>query len=234
MGEGRPEPIEAEIRRDRAMFQSLANHDLQGPLRTLRGFVELAAEEHPSALLDEAATLAARLQGLVRAALGFARMLDHPVQLRPLDLGAAVRDALARAAVELHTRGAVVDVAPDLPPVRADAALLAHALDALVDNAARYTRPEQPPRIRIDAHADGPTVRLRITDAGPGLAPADRVRAFDPLVRLNGEPGHGLGLAIVRRAAALHGGDCGLEDAPDGVGLRAWITLPAARSPDGP
>jgi signal transduction histidine kinase len=104
---------------------------------------------------------------------------------------------------------------------------LKRALTNLVDNALHYgTRVD----LRLDATPG--TVTIAIDDNGPGIAPEDRARALEPFVRLDAARGRdtqgfGLGLAIVQRAVAAHGGDFALETSPAG-GLSARVTLPRA------
>ena len=85
------------------------------------------------------------------------------------------------------------------------------------------------------AGADG-TLVLTVDDDGPGIPAADRARVFEPFQRLDSSRdrqtgGFGLGLAIVRRVALVHGGDVRLEDSPLG-GARFVMTLPAREEPD--
>ncbi|WP_241341853.1 ATP-binding protein, partial [Burkholderia cenocepacia] len=77
---------------------------------------------------------------------------------------------------------------------------------------------------------------LSVDDDGPGIPAAERARVFEPFQRLDSSRdrqtgGFGLGLAIVRRVAQVHGGDVRLEDSPLG-GARFVITLPARALPD--
>jgi len=110
-------------------------------------------------------------------------------------------------------------------PVRRVA--LKRALTNLVDNALHYGKRVD---IRLDATDDA--VTIAVEDDGPGIAPADRARALEPFVRLDpargrDTQGFGLGLAIVQRAVALHGGSFVLDASASG-GLSARIVVPRA------
>ena len=102
---------------------------------------------------------------------------------------------------------------------------LKRALTNLVDNALHHgTRVD----LRLDTTPEA--ITIAVDDDGPGIAAEDRARALEPFVRLDpargrDTQGFGLGLAIVQRAVAAHGGTLTLETAPGG-GLRARITLP--------
>jgi signal transduction histidine kinase len=114
--------------------------------------------------------------------------------------------------------------------------VLGHAIDLerllrnLLDNAVRHS-PEGG-RVRVEARSEGGTVHLSVLDDGPGVAPEERERVFEPFFRAASErtrdDGSGLGLAIVREIARVHGGDVSVEAGPDGRGARFRASLPAA------
>ncbi|MGW8190287.1 sensor histidine kinase [Sphingomonas hankookensis] len=134
-------------------------------------------------------------------------------------------EALVGVVRALH-RGGGVAVEADIAnvSVAVDAADLDELAGNLIDNAARHARS----LVRVKAVRDGATVRLSVSDDGPGIPAADRVRATDPGVRLDERgDGHGFGLAIVRDLAALYGGRLTLGEA-DGGGLVAAVTLPVS------
>jgi two-component system, OmpR family, sensor kinase len=97
----------------------------------------------------------------------------------------------------------------------------------LVDNAIRYT-PEGG-RVDITVRRESGSVTLQIDDTGPGIAPEERKRVFDPFYRVlgNGEIGSGLGLAITATVAANIGATIELDDVcPARKGLRARVQIP--------
>src|SRR5262249_18782892 len=112
--------------------------------------------------------------------------------------------------------------------VLGDRASLERVVRNLLDNADRHART----RVAIGvAQLDGHVV-LAVEDDGPGIDPADRERALERFVRLDGARdrrtgGAGLGLSIVRDVTAAHGGSVELADSALG-GLRVRIALPAA------
>jgi nitrogen fixation/metabolism regulation signal transduction histidine kinase len=114
-----------------------------------------------------------------------------------------------------------------LPPVRLDVEQIRRVVINLVDNAVEAlggasagARPDgQPPTIVVDTCADpaNSIVRLRVSDNGPGISPADRDKLFMPYYSTK-RRGSGLGLAIVRRIVAEHGGSIEASDnAPHGT-----------------
>lgn len=117
--------------------------------------------------------------------------------------------------------------------VRAEGTALAVMLRNLLGNAIRHTPAGG--RIDIDLYRDGDTAVVCVTDSGPGIAPADLERVFEPFFRgsLSSHEGTGLGLSIVHRIVDGFGGAIVLENkaASDGGGLRATVAMPAATAP---
>ncbi len=97
----------------------------------------------------------------------------------------------------------------------------------LLSNAIRFSPPGGTIAIALGAHEG--RVRIDIRDAGPGVAPADRDRVFEPFYRGERQPqdaarGTGIGLSIVQEYIAAHGGRVALLD--DGPGAHFRIELP--------
>jgi signal transduction histidine kinase len=113
--------------------------------------------------------------------------------------------------------------------VRGDALLLREMLSNLVDNALRYMPDGGSVTVSLTTQ-DGKGYTLAVTDTGPGIAPGERERVFEPFYRGADAvaPGTGLGLAIVRTIAAAHNAVVLLSDGPHGVGLRVAVEFPAA------
>jgi signal transduction histidine kinase len=89
--------------------------------------------------------------------------------------------------------------------------------------------------VRVNASPSSSAVVITVADSGPGVAPADRPRVFEPFWRgadqqASGAPGAGLGLAIARQIARAHGGDIDLDESTTG-GALFRITLPQSRLP---
>ena len=103
---------------------------------------------------------------------------------------------------------------------------MARAVTNLVRNAAKHASR----RVRVGYDTTGQDCRIHVDDDGPGIAAADRERIFEPFVRLDTSRsrdtgGYGLGLAIVRRVAAWHGGGVSVESSVLG-GARFTISWP--------
>ena len=212
-------------------FVGDASHELRSPLATIISALEVA-QAHPELLNDELAqhTLmpeAQRMRSLIDDLLLLARADERGWNLRCADVDL---DDLAVTEVErlrLQTRCAVVAA---IQPVRVsgDPAALARVLRNLLDNAARHAASV----IEVQVHRDGADAVLVISDDGPGVPVADRLRVFDRFVRLDegrsrDVGGTGLGLAIVSEIVSAHRGRVFIEDRPGG-GTRAVVQLSAA------
>jgi two-component system sensor histidine kinase KdpD len=121
-----------------------------------------------------------------------------------------------------------------LPLILVEASLIVQILGNLLENAAKYTPPGT--TITISADAQDRNVLVTVADDGPGLPPGDPDRLFEKFQRGHSESnivGVGLGLAICRAAARLHGGDIRAMNNPGG-GARFEITLPVETQVDVP
>jgi signal transduction histidine kinase len=104
---------------------------------------------------------------------------------------------------------------------------LGQALGNLLSNAIKYTPPGA--TVSVDAGVDGEMFWIQVGDTGPGIAPEEQARIFDPFYR--SQPGQrfpqgmGLGLSIARDVVVAHGGRLELDSAP-GLGSRFTVYLP--------
>jgi two-component system sensor histidine kinase QseC len=210
-----------------------AAHELRTPLAAIRAQAQVALREPDAAAqrralesviagCDRASRLADQLLALARAdAAGAADRTD-------VDLRALTCEVLAETAPDAIARGLEPELADGLPvPASADAALWRVLVRNLVDNASRYAQAGG--RVQVTVRREGTRAVLEVADAGPGLAPELRGRVGQRFVRGSGTgaPGSGLGLSIVARIAALHGGRVEFLPGIDGAGLCVRVTIDA-------
>jgi signal transduction histidine kinase len=227
-------------------FVADAAHELRSPLTALKLQLELLRRAGDDGARDAAgAAIGAgieRANRLVEQMLALARSEGGatPMVMERVDLAEVARQAIADTVAFAASRGIEFELAAETPAaVRGDALSLGLLVRNLVDNAARYapagTRVDVSVRAEGiagtvgDAGRDAAAVVLRVDDAGPGIAEADRQRVFDRFYRHgdSGETGSGLGLAIVQNVASIHRATIALDRSPAG-GLRVVVWFPAA------
>ncbi|QDU86133.1 Signal-transduction histidine kinase senX3 [Planctomycetes bacterium Pla163] len=226
-----------EDARTRLLISSLA-HELRAPIQNLvlEGQVALM-HDHTGAeyreLVENQIGLGRELADAVDNLVALCRNED-PTDAGPrehFDLGDELDVRRERWERSAARRGGSLAVTKrgDLRIVGDREAAL-RALRNLVANAVEWTAPGTPVEIELDGRQDA--IEVRVHDRGPGIADADRERAFEPFVRLDGEsdrrPGYGLGLSIVRRGAQRFGGEARLEPRAGG-GTTAVLRLPRSQ-----
>jgi two-component system sensor histidine kinase KdpD len=216
----------------RAALLSAVSHDLRTPLAAIKASVtsllQQDVEWEPQARHEFLATIdeeTDRLNTLVGNLLDMSRLQAGALEISPTPVG--LEEVLPAALRSLGAAGNSVDldVADSLPRVLADPGLLERALANLIQNAVRFSPVGSPTRVSAGA-IDG-VVDVRVTDRGPGVAPADRERLFTPFQRLGDSAqaeGVGLGLAVAKGFVEAMGGEIEVEDTPGG-GLTLVVRL---------
>jgi signal transduction histidine kinase len=204
---------------ERSRALAAVSHDLRTPLTRLRFRAELVENE---TLRDQFNADIDLMQVMVEGTLDYLRGLRENAPLQSIDVAALLTSLVAdEQALGRPVTMAEVDAAPY--PGRLSA--LKRAIANLIDNAVKYGR-----EARLSVIDDRAELQLLVEDRGSGIAEADLDRVVEPYVRLDASRSHetggvGLGLAIARDTARLHGGDLRLENRPGG-GLRATLVLP--------
>ncbi|HET6408123.1 MAG TPA: DUF4118 domain-containing protein, partial [Chthoniobacteraceae bacterium] len=214
---------EARVVRDSEKLQKTlldsVSHELKTPLAAIH-----AALEQPAPNLEEIRTATHRLRRVVDELLDVARIEGGLVQPQSewCELSELIADARTRA--DLSESTFTITPFEDLP-IYVDAALVTHALAILLRNAATHGASSEPPNISI--LRDGNNVVVSVADRGPGLPHGDEERVFARFYRTDdARPGGlGLGLAIARRLAEVHGGTLTAENRP-ARGARFSMRLP--------
>ncbi|MBJ9897825.1 ATP-binding protein [Burkholderia cenocepacia] len=234
--------IEASIKQQREMMHGIS-HELKTPLARLEFGLALLADPDETGRMRERRDALRRdvreLDELVTELLTIGRLEQGASELAPMEVvvDALIDSVAGNVADDIADRGIALDVSTlDAPATHVcDPKLVARALLNLIRNGARYASR----KVLLAATRDrSGALVLSVDDDGPGIPAAERARVFEPFQRLDssrdrqtGGFGLGLGLAIVRRVAQVHGGDVRLEDSPLG-GARFVITLPARALPD--
>ncbi len=229
---------------DRLRREMVANvsHDLRTPLTHLQGYIEtvlLKEESLEPAERREYLAIALRhgerLGRLVTDLFELAKLdaLDEPVERERLPVGELVQDVAQKFSLNARDRGVSLNAGLEggQTMIMADVGLMECALENVLDNALRYTPDGGSIDIRLVVAEQ--RLRIEIRDTGPGIGPDDVPQVFDRFFRAHrpsgadDDRGAGLGLAIAKRAAELHGGSLCCESQV-GAGTTFRFELPAA------
>jgi signal transduction histidine kinase len=223
---------ERALARLRSDFVAGVSHELRTPLTQIRMFVEtlrldrIRSDEERRRSLAIIDREARRLSELVENVLQFSRGERGVLRIvaRPADVGAIVLNAVEgfAATVTIETNidaDAVANVDEDA---------IRQIVLNLLDNAVKYGPEGQ--TIRVSVQRDDAHVRIAVEDEGPGIPPRQRKRIWRRYVRLSRErdraiAGAGIGLALVRELAALHGGRAWCE--AGAIGAKFIVEIPA-------
>jgi light-regulated signal transduction histidine kinase (bacteriophytochrome) len=222
----------AESRREIESLTYTIAHDLRAPLRTIEGFARALSEDSGEGLgedgrrylqhvLEASNRMSVMLEGLLSLARIY-RAEFHPV---PIELAGVARGIVDRLRAAEPARAVDVVVADNLA-AEADSALLSAALEALLQNAWKFTRGREPARIEVGAQPATPPVYF-VRDNGVGFDMRYASKLFNPFQRLHSErefEGAGIGLATAQRIVGRHGGRIWVEAAPD-AGATFYFTL---------
>lgn len=205
-------------------------HELRTPLVRLRYRLAMSDGLAPEEL-ERLNHDVSQLEGLIDELLTFAR-LDRPqvsLNLAALDLPRWLQEKLAEIRLMHPEREIAQDIVATGDFGHIDARLIERVLDNLVNNALRYSQRE----IGVRLGMDGRWGFIQVDDDGPGIPPDQRLRVFEPFVRLDpsrdrSTGGCGLGLAIVRSIALAHEGQVSVDASPLG-GARFLYRWPINR-----
>jgi signal transduction histidine kinase len=210
-------------------FASDAAHELRTPLAVLRlQIAELAPGPVADRLDEELANLATLVNQLLRFAQAEEAMAS---ERHPVDVVAAARKVCEDFAPVAVARNQLLEFdGPERAIISGHPALVDVAIRNIVDNAIRLSPPRVAVTVTVDASGD-----VIVEDRGPGVPDAAKERIFDRLWHTDrpGPGGTGLGLALVRRIAELHGGDVRVEDRAGG-GARFVLRLARASATTDP
>lgn len=226
-----------EVDRLKSEFLNIAAHELRTPLSVILGYAMMLRNELEGPLQEYSAAM-------MDSALQLTRLVDDMTNLRYLEAGGVVlnlqpldlREFLPREVERFRQvnqdkgHELSVEVAADLPLVRADGEKIGLVLGNLLSNAAKFTPKEGRIRISAQAHSDG--VIVAVQDSGCGIPAEEWEHIFEPFYQVGDSlrrkhGGMGLGLSIARELVSLHGGKLWVESQVE-AGSTFFFTLPRA------
>jgi signal transduction histidine kinase len=230
------------ISREHYEFLASLIHELRNPVSAISTALQLMRDvPGGNAVGRERAVIERQIANLVRVlddVRDMTRLARGRFELsrEPSDLVSIAKRALESVQTQVERRGhtLAVDLTPEMVPVEADVARIAQVIATLVANAAKYTPTGGKLALSVLREADAGVVR--VSDSGVGIAPDLLPHVFDlapigshPADRSHG--GLGLGLALARRIADLHGGSLQAESAGRDRGSVFILRLPLAAVP---
>ncbi|HVY91780.1 MAG TPA: ATP-binding protein [Bryobacteraceae bacterium] len=221
---------------DLSQFAHSASHDLQEPLRSISIYSELLRrnlgenlEPEPAKYLDYLMKGAVRMEALIRDLLAWTAASGTSGQTSgAADANEAFETALLNLKTAMQDHSAQV-TRGNLPAVPILPVQLSQVFQNLIGNAIKYRRPEELPRIHVDAELDGSMWRFSVSDNGIGIDEKYTRQIFGVFKRLHtteAYSGTGMGLAICQKFVERAGGRIWVESEP-GRGSTFYFTLPA-------
>lgn len=209
------------------------SHELEGPLSAVDAGLQ-RLESHQGdvdpgldADVRRAHEAVSRLRQMLSSLEELARIGHLPETLETVELGEVAEAAVALCRDRVPEREVRVELAR-LPEVFGDRIRLLQLFRILVENAFSYMGDQPHPRLDIWAESTRAIHRIFVRDNGVGIDPADLERVFDVFRRLDPRgPGTGVGLALARRIAEMHGGRIRAESEGAGFGSTFVLELPA-------
>ena len=219
-------------------FTYSVSHDLKASLRHVNAYVQIIQEDlgqqasadivaHLNVISYAARTMGQQVDGLT----ALSRLSRVALQVGSVDLAKLVPDVMALLAPSFTERRLEWHVAPDIPPLQADATLMREVLTHLLSNAIKFTAARPVATVDITWQVTGNRLCIvTVTDNGAGFNPQYTPKLFHAFQRLHGArefEGLGMGLALTRKTIERQGGTVSAQGEV-GVGCSVSFTLPLA------
>jgi signal transduction histidine kinase len=221
-------------------FAHVVSHDIKNPINAVLLTSDLLLQREGASLsergradLETIARLAGHTEEMIRDLLALFKIISAGEAFGPVDLNALVAQALESLGPEINAKNVRVEVG-QLAPAWGQSSKLFHLVLNLLGNAVKYVKAGRG-AIRISSESENGTTLLCISDNGIGIPKAyhamifelfGRVPAREQVVDGVAPTGTGMGLALVKRIAEVHGGRVWVESEP-GSGSRFHVSLPA-------
>jgi PAS domain S-box-containing protein len=223
-----------DANRELDAFSFTVSHDLRTPLVAVGGFARRLRKRHAGVLNSEAAEMletieksVEKMEGLIDALLALSRSGRQQIHFSMVDMDDLVRSVFDELKKAVPERKILLNTGK-LLPVEADRSLIRQVFVNLLSNALKFTLPRETAVIEVDCRAGDEGVMYSVSDNGIGFDMAEADKLFNVFQRLrSGEDfeGTGVGLSIVHRIIARHGGSLRAEGRP-GEGATFYFTLP--------
>ncbi|MBK9445533.1 MAG: histidine kinase [Betaproteobacteria bacterium] len=235
-----------EVDRLKDDFMASVSHELRTPLTSIRAFSEILRDDPKTALPERARFLGIivseteRLTRLVNQILDMAKIESGNAEwlVDEVDMNAVVEQSVATTSQLFRDKGVVLslDLADSVPLIRADQDRLMQVVINLLSNAVKFV-PVNAGRVTVRLAADAESLKVSVTDNGPGIRREDQKVIFDRFRQggdaMTSKPtGTGLGLPISLKIVEYFGGRLWVESEP-GQGASFIFTLPLHNQENG-
>ncbi|UTD28121.1 PAS domain S-box protein [Bradyrhizobium sp. WD16] len=228
----------AATNRELETFSYTISHDLRVPIRAIDGFSRILLQEYSSKLdaegrrvLNVVRDSTTKIAELIDDILAFSAIGRNELIAAPIDMDGLVHQLLGEFEPAVSGRKLTFDIKP-LAPAQGDPTMIRRVWTNLIDNAVKFTAPKPDAVIEIGSTAGEKETVYYVKDNGVGFDMQYVRKLFDPFMRLHGTEfsGTGIGLAIVRRIVARHGGRVRAEGKVN-EGATVYFSLPSRESP---
>jgi signal transduction histidine kinase len=194
-------------------FTSMVSHDLRTPLNTIGMFTELlekssaAYEGKGKDYIPYIKKSVANMQQLIADLLSYAKMTKSEQHYEKIDLKALIEELTIDLQALIREKNPQIDVEP-LPTVYANPLQMRQLFQNLLGNALKYSREQEPPRVKISSQQERDSVNIYVEDNGTGFDEEYAEKIFMPFQRLHTSvDGTGMGLPICRKIVKQYGGE---------------------------
>jgi len=206
-------------------------HDLRAPLRSMSSFADILLREHARELnvdghhfLRRIVRSAGLMDQLIRDVLNYGQVLRAPLASELVDVETLFVE-LMDTYPTFHRANANIAMEVPFPSVLGNAAMLMQVFTHLLENAVKFGRPGEKPRIKVWSESTPTHVTFYVRDNGIGIPAGQKERIFGLFEQLDQRcDGTGIGLAIVKKAVDRMGGKVGV-DSELGHGSTFWVEL---------
>ena len=220
--------------RELKSFAFITSHDLQEPLRTMASYAQLIERRYKGQLDPDADEFmeymvsgAKRMKSMIQGLLDYSQVETKGNKFKEINTEEALNTALSNLKKSINRCSAEVTHDP-LPPIFADECQIVRVFQDLIDNALKFRKENETPKIHISAKKESNSWIFSVNDNGIGIEDQYFPLIFEVFKRLHaiGEyPGAGIGLAIVKRIIERHNGQIWVESCP-GKGSTFYFSIP--------